>query len=502
VITLVRDVVRALLLFGVFSMLASIAPVGTRAAGGPLITRFLEAASADDRTARAALAELAAAWKDAYAAMIIDMARQMRSPRRAIGESPEATLVLDDEGGATSLGRRSIDVPEQRDAGSPTRRRLIAFLERQTKQGFGDDLNRWREWMWKLPYDPHPDYAVFKGLVYAQIDPRMRAFFPAGVRSSIRLDEIDWGGVIVNGIPPLRYPHVLPADSVEYLKDSNVVFGVDVNGEARAYPKRILAWHEMAIDRIGGVELTMVYCTLCGTVIPFDSQAGARMFHFGTSGLLYRSNKMMFDEETHSLWSTFEGVPVVGPLVGSGVALRSRPVVTTTWKEWRRAHPDTTVLSIETGYKRDYSEGAAYREYFATDRLMFEVSKRDTRLRNKAEVLVMTLQDRIEPHVRVPVAISVQVLKKHVVYSFAAAHQQFVIVTTPQGANRVYKTDVTFRDQPTSVTIRDGLGRTWRATEAALVLGDDPAVQAPRMSAQRAFWFGWYAQFPETLLIK
>jgi Protein of unknown function (DUF3179) len=97
----------------------------------------------------------------------------------------------------------------------------------------------------------------------------------------------------------------------------------------------------------------------------------------------------------------------------------------------------------------------------------------------------------------VPLAIDVQFLKKHAVYTFAAAHQQFVVVTTAQGANRVYRTDVTFPDQRTGVTIRDAQGREWRATEGALVLSDDPAVHAPRLSAQRAFWFGWYAQFPE-----
>jgi hypothetical protein len=216
----------------------------------------------------------------------------------------------------------------------------------------------------------------------------MRAFFPPGVQASIRLDEIDWGGVLVNGIPPLRDPKILSVADATYLKDSNVVFGLVANGEAQAYPKRILAWHEMATDRVGGVDLTIVYCTLCGTVIPFESRVNGRSFHFGTSGLLYRSNKLMFDEETSSLWSTFEGVPVVGSLVGSGVRLQLHAVVTTTWKEWRTEHPDTRVLSLDTGYTRDYSEGAAYRDYFSTDRLMFQVSKIDARLRNKAEVLL------------------------------------------------------------------------------------------------------------------
>ena len=76
------------------------------------------------------------------------------------------------------------------------------------------------------------------------------------------------------------------------------------------------------------------------------------------------------------------------------------------------------------------------------------------------------------------------------------------MVTTPQGANRVYRTGVTFPYQGAASTIRDAQGREWQSTEAALVLRADPGVRAPRVSAQRAFWFGWYAQFPQTILIK
>ena len=82
-----------------------------------------------------------------------------------------------------------------------------------------------------------------------RIDPRFREFFPPRVRTKIRLDEIDWGGVPVNGIPPLRSPKTLPAIEATWLRDGHIVFGIVINGEARAYPKRILAWHEMAIDR-------------------------------------------------------------------------------------------------------------------------------------------------------------------------------------------------------------------------------------------------------------
>ena len=484
------------------SVAALFLAVAATAASAPALARFFDAASPDDRVAKPALQEIAASWKDGYVAMVVDMARQMRPPRGPGAAIAEAAPALDENQTSTAPARPSADLTESPDRGSPIRRRLINFLEQHTKRSFGDDLNRWREWMWTLPYEPHPDYATFKGIVYGQIDPRMQAFFPPNARALIRLDEVDWGGVTVNGIPPLRDPRVVSVAGAIYLKDSNVVFGMVVNGEARAYPKRILAWHEMAIDSVGGVDLTIVYCTLCGTVIPFESQSSGRRFRFGTSGLLYRSNKLMFDEETNSLWSTFEGVPVVGSLVGSGVTLTTRAVVTTTWKEWRTEHPETSVLSLETGYTRDYSEGAAYRQYFSTDRVMFQVSRTDARLRNKDEVLVMRVDDPKRPGRRVPVAISAQHLRRHPIFSFIAAEQRFVVLTTPQGANRVYRVTAEFPEQRAGATIADVEGRAWRVSETALVPEGSPPSDAPRISAQRAFWFGWYAQFPETTLIR
>ncbi|MBA3296373.1 MAG: DUF3179 domain-containing protein, partial [Acidobacteria bacterium] len=332
---------------------------------------FMAAAGSDRRQAQAALDAIAVRWQDGYAGMIVDVARFLPSPRTVQGPDESPPLGGDDgadvglagalprSGDASLMGRQP--------AGADARRRLTTFLERQTGQRFGDDLRAWRRWLWARPSTPHPDYAALKADLYARIDPRFRGFFPAGVKATIRLDEIDWGGVPVNGIPPLRAPKTIPAAQAGWLRDGHIVFGTLVNGEARAYPKRILAWHEMAIDRLGGIDLTIVYCTLCGTVIPYESGAGGRRFTFGTSGLLYRSNKLMFDEETQSLWSALEGRPVVGPLAGSGLRLPFHPVVTTTWGEWRRDHPSTTVLSLETGYERNYAEGAAYREYFATD---------------------------------------------------------------------------------------------------------------------------------------
>ena len=468
-----------IVLMGVFVAVLIVATMATESVGGllarqalaadPDIRLFFQTLAVDEDAADAALEQIAAAWKDGYAALLWDLARFLRPP------GPDPAPV--------------------------TRQRLTRFLEQQTGQRFGDDLVRWHQWIWELPYEPHPDYGEFKRLWYGAIDPQMRDFFPPGVKSLIRLDEVDWGGVLVNGIPPLEYPESIPAGAADYLEDDHVVFGIALNGEARAYPKRILAWHEMALDRLGGVELTIVYCTLCGTVIPYESVVNGVHIKFGTSGLLYRSNKLMFDHETHSLWNTFEGKPVLGRLVDSDLQLRYRSVVTTTWEEWRRKHPATTVLSLATGHRRDYSEGAAYRDYFSTDRLMFPVSNRDDRLRNKDEVVVMLLPTATGEGQ--PLAMSAEFLSERPVYHAEVAGHSLVVVTSRAGANRVYEAGSThFARRLDDDRVADDSGRIWRVAEDALISQDGSAQRLARVPTHRAFWFGWYAQFPDTVLIQ
>ena len=259
--------------------------------------------------------------------------------------------------------------------GSP-QQRLLRFLVRQTKKDFAANPAKWSEWMWSIPYNPYAHYAEFKGILYSILDPRTKNFFPPHVAARIRLDQVEWGGVRRTASRRWCGPRHCQAKDAGYLDASDRVFGIEVNGEARAYPQRILAWHEMALDRLGGLDLTVVYCTLCGTVIPYRS----RGYEFGTSGLLYESSKLMFDAKTSSLWSTLQGEPVIGQLAKSGVTLEFQPVVTTTWGEWRADHPQTTALSLQTGYNRNYGEEVAYHDYFATEELMFQVSRTDSRL--------------------------------------------------------------------------------------------------------------------------
>lgn len=227
--------------------------------------------------------------------------------------------------------------------------------------------------------EPHPSYRAHKLALFKRIDPAFGRFLD-GERSlpenlKIRLEEITWGGVRVDGIPSLDNPKRIQAAEADYLKPDDLVFGVSINGDARAYPLRIMGWHEMFNEVIGGVPVALAYCTLCGSGILFETKVAPRQepFVFGSSGFLYRSNKLMFDRQTDSLWNQFTGKPVSGPLRDSGIALKIRPVVITTWKDWAARHPDTTVISLDTGHRRDYGSGAVYKAYFASPDLMFPV---------------------------------------------------------------------------------------------------------------------------------
>lgn len=376
--------------------------------------------------------------------------------------------------------------------------RTIDLLTRKTGQEFGSNLNDWYFWLWNQPEKSLPYYADFKADLYEQIDPRFAKYFRARQSSArIRLDEVRWGGVLQDGIPPLRDPEMIPASQATYLEDGNIIFGIEINGDARAYPKRILAWHEMFTDTIGGIDIAGVYCTLCGTIIPYKTSSGGVDYKLGTSGFLYRSNKLMYDQATQSLWSTVRGAPVIGPLVDQGIALEHLSMVTTTWAEWLRRHPDTTVLSLNTGHRRDYGEGVAYQSYFAGDQLMFNTPFEDNRLKNKQEVLALIFPALPEEQL----AIDTQFLNKTPLYKDRIGQQKIVVLTDTTGANRVYDPqDVNFVSYDQDSTVVDSQGNEWLVKEEKLVSADQE-TSLPRLPQRRAFWFGWQAAFPDTRLV-
>ena len=368
----------------------------------------------------------------------------------------------------------------------------------QEKEGIRDvrDPQRLLKNAWNKEYKPHPKYVEFKSKLYGVLDPDFEEYFDSSFPATIRMDEIRWGGVRRDGIPPLDHPKMLTVEEATYLDDSNVVFGVYLNGEAHCYPKRILAWHEMVKDKVGGVEINGVYCTLCGSVIVYFPEFEGRHYELGTSGFLYRSNKLMYDHKTKSLWNTIEGEPVVGLLVGKGIKLKRHHVVTTNWGDWKAAHPDTKVLSLDTGHRRDYGEGVAYKDYFSKDSLYFMVPKDDRRLKNKDEVLALRFDETPDEQL----AIAADFLKKTPVYFDKLGSQEFVVLTNESGANRVYQAtqDQFTKLEGDKLTAKDG--KVWQVSEQSL---DGPdGEKLDRLPAHRAFWFGWHAVYNETRLVK
>lgn len=436
--------------------------------GETLVEAFFALASSDKKTNRRAEKQIRQSWHDTYGVMCLEMTQY---------------------------------------AAQSERKRIFRLLEEQTGQDFGDDRDAWWRWIWSKEREAHPSYAEFKSRLYGLLDARFAGYFDDQRQATIRLDEVRWGGVKQDGIPPLRDPTMITAQEATYLGDDNVIFGLEVEGDVRAYPKRILAWHEMFTDTVGGVPVAGVYCTLCGTMILYETEVAGTHHLLGTSGFLYRSNKLMYDRETQSLWSTIEGEPVIGPLVGKGIRLPSRAVVTTTWGEWRQRHPDTKVLSLATGFVRDYSEGAAYRDYFATDELMFTVPELDDRLANKAEVLALDLgtSDGGMPGMgssdHAPLAISAEFLADNPVWHGEQGGHSFVVFTDASGANRVYQSgDTRFESWDLGVLATDVDGVRWIVSEDELQSEDGRSL--PRLPAHRAFWFGWRAAHPDTRLVR
>jgi hypothetical protein len=184
---------------------------------------------------------------------------------------------------------------------------------------------------------------------------------------AVPADDIVPGGPPRDGIPALESPEVVRAADSPWREDE-VVVGVALNGETRAYPVSLLVWHELVNDSLGGRPILVSYCPLCGTALVFDRVIGDEPQTFGVSGLLYRSDLLLYDRTTESLWSQISAQAVAGPRTGSRLkVLRSEM---TRWGNWRRRHPQTTVLGPETGHRRPYGR-SPYAGYEESDDVYF-----------------------------------------------------------------------------------------------------------------------------------
>ncbi len=330
---------------------------------------------------------------------------------------------------------------------------LTAALARLT--GLGPDVS------WVVATDvllaadvpAFPGYLDLKRTVHLAVEPAWAPFFTAD--SDLDWRHVAWGGVYRDAIPHLNDPALEDAGS-DWIPDDEVVLGLLVDGDARAYPRRVMEVHEMVNDTVGGQRIALPYCTLCGAAIAYrtDGVVGEEPLELRTSGLLQRSNKLMYDAGTESLLGQFLGVGLSGPLRGE--ALERLPIVTTTWGEWRTAHPETTVVARDAR-PRDYDPDPLRGR--DDDGPIFPIGRRDDRLGVQEPVLGVELPQGVA-----------------VAFVVGAATEEL------RDGGSVEESGV-------AVELRD---------DGGLVVVD--VATGRELPSHQAFWFAWSQFRPDTLL--
>ena len=205
-------------------------------------------------------------------------------------------------------------------------------------------------------------------------------------KALIPVDEIVSGGPSPDGIPAIDRPRfVEPGAADAWLKPKEPVLALEVNGDARAYPLQILMWHEIVNDTVQGRAVAVTYCPLCNSGLVFDRTVDGVRLDFGTSGKLYKSDLLMYDRQSHSLWTQIEGRAVVGERAGTRLA--PVPANTIAYEDWKAAYPGGKVLSRDTGHVRSYGR-TPYASYDHPDSFPFLLRGDPDRRRSPKERVV------------------------------------------------------------------------------------------------------------------
>lgn len=322
---------------------------------------------------------------------------------------------------------------------------------------------------WDLPAPP--GYLGWKRIPYEIVEPGWEPFF-ADEDADIDWRLVSWEGVLIDDrpmdalrqpcaagcIPSLNDPAVTDAAGGSWYPDERLVFGVIVGDEARAYPRHIMDVHEMVNDTLGGRRIGIPYCTRCGSAQAYftdEVPPGFETLELRASGLLSRANKMMFDLHTFSLIDTFTGRALTGPLQDEGHTLEMISVVTSTWGDWKEAHPDTTIIARDGGIGRSYPMDPLLDR--SDDGPSFPVGAVDPRLPVEALVLGVVASDGT------PLAFPVAELRSAIASGDEVALSG-AVVFPDAGGFRVKRSDGT------------------------------------ALASHQAFWFAWSQLRPETLV--
>ena len=158
----------------------------------------------------------------------------------------------------------------------------------------------------------------------------------------VPVSQIKYGGSGRDGIPAIDQRHFIDVSQADFLNDTDRVLGINLHAEQKAYPIRILNYHEIVNDRFGDTAVLVSYCPLCGTGMAFLAERNSENFEFGVSGLLYNSDVLLYDRQTESLWLQIRKQAIAGPLKGQ--QLQQIPLEHTRWSDWRARYPHTLLM--------------------------------------------------------------------------------------------------------------------------------------------------------------
>jgi hypothetical protein len=329
-------------------------------------------------------------------------------------------------------------------------------------------------------------------------------------RSLVPYSQILSGGPPKDGIPAVDQPVTVSVTEAEaWLEDREPVVSVQVDGQARAYPIQILIWHEIVNDDLEGTPLAVTFCPLCNTAIAFERRLGEQVLDFGTTGRLRFSNLIMYDRQTESWWQQADGRAIVGALAGERLTLH--PAALVSWGEYKAAFPQGSVLSRETGHRRDYGRNP-YMGYDDIDQRPFlyvgpEISDR---LPAMARVLTYVHNDDAVAYpydVLVSTRVANDLVGGQAVVAFWAPGTASALDTGPIAQGREVGSIVLFAAEldgqvltfaPTAMGIVDEpTGSTWNIFGQATA-GPLAGRQLIALPGINHFWFSWAAYQPKT----
>ena len=314
-----------------------------------------------------------------------------------------------------------------------------------------------------------------------------------GVKHLIPLEKIKGGGPPKDGIPSIDHPVFADVANSKFMSNSDTVIGLEINGEAKAYPLFILVWHEIVNDRVGGIPVSVTYCPLCYTNQVFERIINGEEVEFGTSGKLYNSNLLMYDRYTESYWSQALGMAVKGELTGYQLDLVPFDVIT--WGDWKQLHPDTKVLTTDTGHIRSYATDP-YGNYYTEPRIMFPVEYRNDRLPPK-EIIIGFNEDGVYK------AYKQNDIESNIIINDSIGETPIMLVSLFSENSRAFER--TINDNTLNFVYEDGkildiqTNSEWNY-DGLSVSGELEGTQLERMPIEPGFWFEWIAFHPETLL--